>query len=248
MIDVLILGGTWSAEGDPVTDAFIAGLDPARFRPRMVAYPADYGKQVSFAASKSAGLSELARAVAQMPNQVVVVGYSQGAGIAGDFVAEVGSGFYPGLLTKVLACGLIADPLRPHRAVLGADPGGYGILGQREVDRIPTYWVAASGDPITALSAGSPLRTVADLTEYWCLASPGAFVKWGQSINDLAGRRGWQRWWSRTSPQELAETADWTRQYLIEGRHTNAYITEGHCRRLADALVEEVSALAVVGW
>jgi hypothetical protein len=236
--DVLILGGTWAGDGDPVTKAFVTALDPRRFRARMVPYPADYGKQMSFAASRSAGMVALAKEVAITSGRVVLVGYSQGAGITGDFAAEVGSGFYPSLRGKVAACGLIADPLRPHRAALGADPGGYGILGQRPVSGIPTFWVAATGDPITSLSAGSPLRSVADLTEYWCLAGPSDFLKWGQSVVDMAGRKGWQRWWHTTTRHELADTVGWTRGYLADGRHTTAYVADGHCKALAAALMQ----------
>ncbi|NUS42448.1 MAG: cutinase family protein [Mycobacteriaceae bacterium] len=241
-VDVLILGGTWSSDGDPVTEAFSTALDPIWFRPRMVAYPADYGRQISYAASRTAGMNALAREVAASPNRVVIVGYSQGAGIAGDFAAEVGTGFYPGLRAKVAACGLIADPLRPHRTALGADPGGYGILGQRSIPHIPTYWVAAERDPITSLPAGSPLRSVADLTEYWCLASPGAFLKWGQSVVDRANRpAGWQRWWHSTGRKHVVDTVDWTRGYLVDGRHTTAYVAEGHCAALAEAVAREVN-------
>lgn len=247
-IDVLILGGTWASGGDPVTESFAEALGTIRFRSRMVDYPADYGQQISYAASKTAGMRELARAVAECSNRVLVVGYSQGAGIAGDFAAEVGSGFYPSLRSKVAGCALIADPLRPHRAVIGSDPGGYGILGQRPVPGIPTFWAAAEGDPITALSAGSPLRSVADVTEYWCLASPAAFMRWGQSLVDVASRRSWQRWWQSSSRSEVADTVGWTRGYLVDGRHSNAYVTEGHCQRLAETVQEELLGVSIPLW
>jgi hypothetical protein len=247
-IDVLILGGTWASAGDPVTEAFAEALGTIRFRPRMVAYPADYGQQISYAASKATGMRELARAVAESSNRVLVVGYSQGAGIAGDFAAEVGTGFYPSLRAKVVACALIADPLRPHRATVGADPGGYGILGQRPVKGVPTYWAAAAGDPITALSAGSPLRGVADVTEYWSLASPVAFMRWGQSLVDVASRRSWQRWWVKSNRHELADTVGWTRGYLVDGRHSNAYVTEGHCEMLAKTVQQELLGVSIPLW
>jgi hypothetical protein len=232
VIDALILGGTWSTAGDPVTEAFAKALDPLRFAPRIIDCPP---------AGKAAGMRALTRAVAESTNRVVIVGYSQGAGIAGDFAAEVGSGFYAALRSKVLACGLIADPLRPHLAALGPDPGGYGILGQREVSGVPTYWVAAGGDPITALSAGSPLRGVADVTEYWRLSSPVAFVRWGQTLVDAAARRSRHRWWAKSGGREPDETVSWTRAYLVDGRHSNAYVSEGHCDRLARRLDEVLS-------
>ena len=44
----------------------------------MVEYPADYRKQPNSAASKASAMRELARAVAESPNRVVMVGYSAG--------------------------------------------------------------------------------------------------------------------------------------------------------------------------
>lgn len=244
MIDVLILGGTWSPEGDAVTSAFTNALDRRRFRPRMVEYPADYGQKVAYSHSKAAGWSALAHAVADAPNQVVIAGYSQGAGIAGDFAAEIGCGFYHGLRAKVVACALIADPMRPYGATLGPEPGGFGIAGQRPIVGIPNYTVAAIGDPITALPAGSPLRSLADLSEYWCLASPAAAMRWSQSLLDVAAQRRLQRWWLLRHRHGWGGTVPLARGYLFNGRHTNAYIDEGHCARLADAVNRTSHAVA----
>jgi len=130
--------------------------------------------------------------------------------------------------------------------VVGPDPGGYGILGQRQVSGVPTYWAAAIGDSITALSAGSPLRGVAEVTDYWSLASPVAFMQWGKALVDSAERRGIRRWFTK-SGQEPADTMGWTRGYLADGRHSKAYVTEGHCERLADTIDEELRTARVYG-
>lgn len=247
MIDVMILGGTWATVGDPVTESFAGALNPQRFRPFRVEYPADYRNQPNFAASRASAMRELARAVAESPNRVVVVGYSQGAGIAGDLAAEIGTGFYSSLKSKVVACALIADPLRPHRAVVGADPGGYGILGQRPVLGLPTYWAAATGDPITALAAGSPLRAAGDVADYWTLASPVAFMRWGQQLVDGTNKHGLLRRWGKSTGRDAAADSGWTRGYLVDGRHSSAYVSEGHCARLASAVDEELRTARVYG-
>jgi hypothetical protein len=247
MIDVLILGGTWATVGDPVTESFAGALNPQRFRPLMMEYPADYRTQPNPAASKASATRELARAVAESPNRVVMVGYSQGAGIAGDLAAEIGTGFYNSLKSKVVACALIADPLRPHRAVVGADPGGYGILGQRPVRGVPTYWAAAAGDPITALAAGSPLRAAAGVADYWRLASPVAFMRWEQQLVEGTGRHGLLRRWGKSTGRAAAADSGRSHGHLVDGRHSSVYVTEGHCARLAGAVDEELRTARVYG-
>ncbi|MFI8976851.1 hypothetical protein ACIGO9_28490 [Nocardia asteroides] len=237
MIDVLIMGGTWNPGGDPVTEAFARRLDPELFRVSYIGYPASYGGAgMPYAESVRIGKWALADAIDVSPNPVLLAGYSQGAGIAGDLASEIGAGMWPNL--EVVGAALIADPLRPAGHRIGEDPGGYGVAGERFIDSMPVWHAAASRDPITALPRGSMLRSLADFTAYWSMSSPQAMIRWGQSILDAAAQRRMQRWWS---PINWIETADVTRQasaYLFEGRHTDAYIREGHCVRLADAVNE----------
>ncbi len=239
-IDVLIVGGTWNPHGDNVTAAFAAELDQDRFTSRLVPYPADYGRSVPYAESLAAGGRALIAAVEATPNRVVLVGYSQGAAIAGDVAAAIGRGELPHL--EVIACALIADPLRPAGQCLGPDPGGYGIAGERNVKGVPTYWVAAPGDPITALPAGNPLRSIADLSAYFCVASPQAMLRWGESLVEVAVHRRLQRWWSPQHWRSWGSAAAFARGYLVDGRHTDDYIRHGHARRLAEAINRDCSA------
>ncbi|MEU8895477.1 PE-PPE domain-containing protein [Nocardia sp. NPDC048505] len=236
VVDVLVVGGTWNPNGEAVSGAFIDALDRTRYLPRMVPYPADYGKRVAYADSLAAGRSALIHAVESTPNRVVLAGYSQGAAIAGNLAAEIGRGELPHL--EVLACALIADPLRPAGHCLGADPGGYGVAGQRLIEGVPTYWAAAPGDPITALPAGNPLRTIADLSAYFSLSGSEAALRWGQSLIDVAARRQVQRWWSVDNWRNWAGAIAYARGYLFDGRHTDDYIRGGHSRRLAETLNE----------
>lgn len=231
------MGGTWNPGGDPVTKAFETRLNPDLFQCRSVDYPASYGGlDLPYADSVRLGQWALADAIDASPNPVLLAGYSQGAGIAGNLAAEVGQGKWPHL--EVVGAALIADPHRPAHHQVGDDPGGYGIAGERFIESMPVWHAAASRDPITALPHGSMLRTLADFTGYWTMSSPQAMVRWGHSILDAATQQRFQRWWS---PINWLETADVFRQgsaYLTEGRHTDAYIREGHCARLADAVNE----------
>ncbi|WP_167837665.1 alpha/beta fold hydrolase [Nocardia altamirensis] len=245
VIDVLIVGGTWNPNGDPVTAAFAEALDPKHFRVQMVPYPADYGRRVAFADSVAVGRKALIEAVEATPNRVVLAGYSQGAAIAGDLAADIGQGLYPHL--EVVACALIADPLRPQGRCIGDDPGGYGVVGQRRIENIPTYWAAAQGDPITALPAGNPLRLIADITAYFSLTSPEAMLRWGRSIIEVATSRQLQRWWSPANWRTWGGAVAYARGYLFDGRHTDDYVRHGHARRLAEAVNRAVVEGAASG-
>ncbi|WP_051407498.1 PE-PPE domain-containing protein [Nocardia sp. CNY236] len=234
VFDVLIVGGTWNSDGAGACQVFADALDPKRFAPRMVAYPADYGRQLSYADSVAVGRRALLEAAEAAERRVVLAGFSQGAAIAGDLAAAAGHGALPQL--EVVACALIADPLRPAGAGIDGDPGGYGIAGQRPITDIPAYWAAAPGDPITALPAGNPLRSIADLSAYFGLGSPEAMLRWGQSLLEVATRRRLQRWWSPRNWRTWGGAIAYARGYLFDGRHTDDYLRHGHARRLAEAL------------
>ncbi|MGW4240985.1 alpha/beta fold hydrolase [Nocardia sp. NPDC004722] len=232
MIDVLIMGGTWNPGGDPVTEAFAQRLDAELFNYRYVPYPATYGgRDLPYALSVQQGRAALIEAIAEAPNPVLLAGYSQGAGIAGDVAAEYGSDPMRGL--EVVGAALIADPKRPEGwGSSGID--GSGISGARPISTMPVWWAVADRDPITALPAGSALRSMADFTAYWNMSSLESFARWGQAIIDTAVQRRYQRWWSPANWRETSEVLSQANAYLFEGRHTTAYVAEGHCERMAD--------------
>lgn len=239
-IDVLVVGGTWNPGGDGVTGAFVDALNKSIFTARMVPYPADYGTTMSYARSVAEGKRALLAAVDRSPNPVVLAGYSQGAAVAGDLAAEIGRGEHPG--REVIACALIADPRRPAGHYLGdTDPGGYGVVGERPIDGIPAYWAAAPGDPITALPAGNPLRTIADLSAFFSFANANAAVTWGKEMLNTAARNQLQRWWSPANWCSWAGAVAYARGYLFDGRHTDDYVRCGHARALAQALNRDVA-------
>ncbi|MGY0502188.1 PE-PPE domain-containing protein [Nocardia sp. FBN12] len=239
-IDVLVVGGTWNPGGDGVTGAFVDALNKSMFTPRMVPYPADYGSHVSYAESVAEGKRAMLAAIDRSPNRVVLAGYSQGAAVAGDLAAEIGRGEHPG--REVIACALIADPRRPAGEYLGdTDPGGYGVVGERPIDGIPAYWAAVPGDPITALPAGNPLRTIADLSAFFSFASANSAIRWAQRMLDTATRNQLQRWWSPSNWRHWAGAVAYARGYLFDGRHTSDYVRYGHSRALAQALNRDVA-------
>ncbi|KZM72276.1 PE-PPE domain-containing protein [Nocardia terpenica] len=232
MIDVLIMGGTWNPGGDPVTEAFAQRLDPELFNYQYVPYPATYGGlDLPYTYSVEQGRQALVNAIHAAPNPVLLAGYSQGAGIAGDVAATIRREPFSGL--EVVGVALIADPLRPPGwGSVGIN--GYGIAGQRPISNMPAWWAVADRDPITALPEGSALRSLADFTGYWGMSSVESCARWGQSIIDTAAQQRYQRWWSPGNWRETADVIGQANAYLFEGRHTGAYIAEGHCERLAE--------------
>ncbi|WP_280448414.1 PE-PPE domain-containing protein [Nocardia brasiliensis] len=250
MIDVFWLPGTGFNTGpDGISAAFGAALDPTRFNFVPLRYPAAYGTAMSYAESVAAGRRILLDAVEASTHDAIIGGYSQGAGIAGDVAAQIWRSWPT---DPVVGCALIADPLRPRGAGISALPiaSGYGIAGERPIDGVfanrttPVWWVAAEGDPITSLPAGNPLRSIADLTEFMCLASPGDAHRWGADLVDRAVRGRWQRWWSPANVLSWGGALAYARGYLPrpigDGRHTQAYLDEGLAVGLAKAINEAV--------
>lgn len=241
MIDVLILPGTGFPHGDGISRAFAAALDPTRFSPRIVSYAAAYGGlDMPYAQSRMAGRRALLEAITG-EHPYILAGYSQGAGVAGDLAAEIVTAM-PGLVSDLYrGCALIADPYRPAGAGMPSRPvaPGYGIAGQRDIPG-PVWWAAAPGDPITALPANNPLRSLADLTEWWSLAGPNEIQRWGADLASKCRRRAWQRWWNPTDWTACIAAIGYMRGYLVDGRHTADYLIRGHVPSLAATLNREI--------
>ena len=142
MITVLCVGGTGeSYAGDTRTEvpkgsmlSYITAQLPAdRFTAKWVGYPADYGLKLAFADSVLAGEEALLAAILAADGPVVLLGYSQGAAIAGNVAAQLKEWAH---VTDVRGVGLIADPYRsrdqyqPHPYI----PEGFGICGERFID------------------------------------------------------------------------------------------------------------------
>ncbi|WP_459547620.1 cutinase family protein [Nocardia sp. X0981] len=108
--------------------------------------------------SESSGVQALSGTLTALcpTTQVVLAGYSQGADVVGDTLADIGHGRGPIPDSRILAAGLLSDPNRdPSTPQLGTPVDGQGIAGPREdfgslTDRIRT--VCATGDIYCATS------------------------------------------------------------------------------------------------
>lgn len=224
--------------GDGITEDFLSRLDSSRYETEIVSYPATgFGLGGAYASSVEAGIAML-RAAAETTDRFILAGYSQGAVAAGDLAATLGHE----LASRCAGVALIADGRRPAGA-LTSTPGhpiapGYGIVGERYIPTamFPALWASASGDPICALPAGNPLRTLADIAPYFSVRSPVDVIRWGRELLDLALERGYQHWWNLNYWRDWDEAGNYARGFLFDGRHTDDYVRYGHTRALAEAI------------
>lgn len=244
MIQVIHLRGT----NEPLTPGgisrtFLDSLDRDRFQITTPAYPADYGTRVSFLESNRAGRVAVIDRIRAVDGPVLLSGYSAGAMIAGDLARDVNEGRVPGVLSsRISAVALLADPLRPEGAGIPdlPVPPGYGIAGQRVIPDIPVYWATASRDPISALGADNPLRSAADLTAAFTL-SPLGWDEWAADMLAKLAHRQLQPWWMFwLRPGRWGAAIDALNGYLFQGRHTDDYLRQGICTRLAEVVNREV--------
>lgn len=226
---------------DGISMTFLNNLDP-RFNVEIPAYAADYGLHASFAESNIEGRTKVLELLRTLDGPVILSGYSQGAYIMGTLARDINDGRVSGVMaSKIEAVALLADPLRPEGE--GADgiptPSGYGIAGQRPIPDLSVYWGTASHDPISALPADNPLRSVADLSKMFSI-DPRDWAEWVADVRHTIETNALQPWWMFwLRPWRWVEALAALNGYLT-GRHTNSYLDEGICVRLADVINREV--------
>jgi len=183
-------GTTENTRGPGVTGmlANITGKLPARFHCSMIPYPADYGIPISEAKSIQVGVDNAVNEIQAAPFPVVLLGYSQGAQIVRAILAEMNHGIHAQL--RVVAAGLVADPLRPIDFASGSPelvdkltgPGaGWGVAGQMEEwpKSIQVWSMARPEDIIPNAPGNSPVRALADWTRWMSITDP---VAWGEEL------------------------------------------------------------------
>lgn len=245
-IDVLALSGTGHPNGgDGITEAFLDELDGNMYIKKIIPYPATFGgSQAPYASSRAAGRDAMHKAIKESNNAVLVVGYSQGAVIAGDVANEIAFNRRADENSKIVGCALIADGLRPRGTTIPGMPmaEGWGIAGERRIlgALFPTMWAANPGDPICALPEGSALRTIADLSEWFSIRSPEDAAKWGAKMILKIAQGQMQPWWSPEHWRNWPGALAYARGYLWDGRHTDDYIRHGWCKALARGITERI--------
>lgn len=236
---VLMLDGTWSKPSarSAVAESLrhqVGQISGLQFR--YVDYPGKFGpatglNDMSFAESVQVGVDALTGAVRDDPNPVVVACYSQGATAAMRFARDV-LPRRPDLdVRAVAALG------NPHQSV---HSGRSGIAGPMSIPR-PLLSVYAAGDPIADLPLGSPLRSIADLSQWMSIRSPEAQKRWAAEMLATALEQRAQAWWAPWRWADLASAAQYADNYLRGTNHTMDYVRGGHTARLA-RMIEGVAA------
>jgi hypothetical protein len=249
MIDVIWLRGTTeNMVPESVSMQFLDKLNGG-FQVLPIQYQASYGNPGSYHDSRIEGRDNALVQIRNSQNPFIIGGYSQGADIAGDLLAEIlGWVSVPG---RVMADDLveiqhrcrggafIADPQRPTNRYLGLnpDPGqsSYGIKGSRDITARKAFWVAAPRDPITVMRPGNPARSIADFSDFFALSTPEDATRWGLSIIQKALSGQAQPWWLPEHWKDWGGAIEAIANYLGT-RHTTAYVEEGFCEMLANAV------------
>lgn len=199
-----------------------------------VEYPAAYGDGMSYRESYTAGVQRTRWRIAdaiKAGNDVVLLGYSQGAAIAGDVAYSIACGNGPCPSDRVRLVGLVADPYRsstdePRTAI------DHGIGGARTATwgsltgRVLSY--AAPADLIAACPAGfTLLRDAAVASQSLLLGTPDTFPTAVTAIAATAfGRLPWWEQafvlWTQWGPTTAAID-----KHNATGAHSSYAITGG---------------------
>ncbi|WP_280266107.1 cutinase family protein [Nocardia wallacei] len=173
----VLVPGTW--ENHPSTDrtqpspetmlAPVARALQARYGQDLAVATVPYSASITptYAASETTGEQALSALLSKLcaTTRVILVGYSQGAQVAGDLATRIGHGQGPVPASRILAVGLVADPRRDSTTPQeGESADGQGVAGPRTQDfgelRDRVRTVCARGDLYCSTSPQSaPLLT-----------------------------------------------------------------------------------------
>ncbi|HUO38196.1 MAG TPA: cutinase family protein [Mycobacterium sp.] len=258
-VDLVAVPGTWesSDQNDPVNPAqfpnalllnvtrpIAAQFDGSRVETYTVPYTAQFhnplsnDQQISYNDSRAEGTHATEKAITEMAakcpvTSYVLVGFSQGAVIAGDIASDIGNGRGPVDDDLVLGVTLIADGRRQsgigqdvdpsppgegaeitlHQVPLlsalgltmtGPRPGGFGTLNNR------TYEICAPGDLICA--APVEAFNITNLPKTLEVLSDGA----GQPVHAMYATT---QFWSLNGQPATVWALDWVQNLVNNAPH-----------------------------
>ncbi|QFG08531.1 lysin B [Gordonia phage ASerpRocky] len=182
---VILVPGTWETQASnslrepegllkQVVDQLPGAYNGYRIYCRSIGYLARFGGEAAAVDSVKDGETKLQHAIAALPPGAAfaLVGYSQGAWIAGNIAQEIGLGTLPLDGKKFIGYFGLSDPRRDGRDRVGGPIAGEGILGGRGSwgtveDRVHQF--AIRGDLIaTTVKTDSLLPELAPyLIKFW---------------------------------------------------------------------------------
>jgi len=221
-VQMISVPGTWesSPQLDPlnpvqfpsalllnVTNPIREAFGPDRLAEYTVPYTAQFhnpfsaDKQMSYNDSRKEGMDGTVKAItdinARCPlTSFVIVGFSQGAGIAGDIASDIGNGRGPIDQDLVLGVTLIADGRRQEGVgqEIGPNPGGHGAeITLREVPMLDGLGMRMTGPRDGGFGAlNDRTNQICGSGDLICAAPDSAFsiMNLPQTLETLIGAAG----------------------------------------------------------
>lgn len=250
-VSMIAIPGTWesSPTDDPrnptqfpialllnVTRPLSAQFSPDRLEVYTVPYTAQFhnplsaDKQMSYNDSRAEGSAAAVRAMTEMNNRCpltsyVLVGFSQGAVIAGDLASDIGNGRGPVDEDLVLGATLIADGRRQQGVgqEVGPNPPGQGAeLTLQEVPTLSALGLTMTGERPGGFGAlNNRTFQICAAGDLICAAPQSAFniTNLPQTLDVLAGGAGQPvhafyntpQFWNLNGQTATSWTLDWAR-------------------------------------
>lgn len=189
MSTLFVVGGTWESEPWGLCQKIVDKL-PGDWEPIWIPYPARYGNAMAYRESYTVGKNYLRKQIEKCEGNFSILGYSQGAKIAGDVAAQ--HMMNPAMNRAYL----IADPERhTDDQLIGPNVEGQGVAGQRRVG-----WKArqfAAPDDIICCNTNPVFTYIASATATMSTAKP---IDWLRTLGGVS--------WSGGSPRLALRQAD----------------------------------------
>lgn len=127
MKTLFVVGGTWETEKWGLCNSVVSRLN-TDWNPIWIPYPATYGNNISYKESYTIGRNNLRTQIDLCDTEYSIMGYSQGAKIAGDIAS------LKQIDTQFERAYLWSDPERhTDDQVVGPKVTGHGVAGQRRI-------------------------------------------------------------------------------------------------------------------
>ena len=166
---LIVVGGTWETSPWGQCGEVVRQLD-SNWKKIWITYPAKYVGTTSYKQSYTEGKNNLRTQIKYLDEPFAILGYSQGAKIAGDVAASLA---FDSRLERVY---LISDPERhTDDMVVGPSVPGEGVYGQRRVG--PKCRQFAQAGDIVCSNENAVFRYMAGPTAMLCLQHPFAWMR-----------------------------------------------------------------------
>lgn len=170
MKTLFVVGGTWEVSPWGQCNAIINGLDPEEWNPVWIPYPAKYAGLQNYTESYTQGKNNLRKEIENNNSEYCILGYSQGAKIAGDVARSLE---FDHNFKRVY---LISDPERHiDDMLIGPSVAGEGVCGTRRVG--PKCRQFAQPGDIICSNENPIFKYMAGTTALMCIQHPFLWMR-----------------------------------------------------------------------